>query len=448
MNEFSAPTTDPAAALTALETELRELLGDRAVSIELVARQRASIDGATLSPIIKEQLPLGLADLVAYPTSAEQIAAVVGAAVRHAVPITPRGKGSGNYGQAIPLSGGLVLDMSRARTIHEVGAGFIRADAGATMVALEQAANKSGQQILMYPSTANSSIGGFLSGGSGGTGSIKHGSNSDGFVAALDVVHAVADARLVHVEGAAAQPYVHNYGTAGIIATATIVTEPLQDWRGFFASFDTFDQAVSIIREIGALEPTPRLVSADLALLANALPPDPGIITDRASLRAILDAATVDAATALVEAAGGRVESVREGAQVSMRISMMSYNHPIEFLQKAYPDTYFHIEVSGDALVERLDEVHAVYPGGMLHIEAQHGRPIGMLAGIYSSAEAVYAGFETLTELGVGFHNPHQWFVDFEPARTIALAASTDPQGLLNPGKLVAPTVSTGTKVS
>jgi FAD/FMN-containing dehydrogenase len=71
-----------------------------------------------------------------------------------------------------------------------------------------------------------------------------------------------------------------------------------------------------------------------------------------------------------------------------------------------------------------------------------------MIAGVYSSPAEVYAGFEKLTALGVGYHNPHQWFVDFEPERTIALAASTDPNGLLNPGKLVDPSVLTGRKVS
>jgi FAD/FMN-containing dehydrogenase len=434
--------------IASLEAELREMLGERGVTTEPAALERSSVDGSRLSPIIREQLPLGTAELVAYPSSAEQIAQVVAAAVRHGVPITPRGKGTGNYGQAIPMSGGLVLDLSRARAIVEVGDGFITAEAGASMVSLEQAANTAGQQILMYPSTANSSIGGFLSGGSGGTGSIKHGSNSNGFVVALDVVHAVPDAELVHVEGDDAQPYVHNYGTAGIIARATVALEPLQDWRAFFASFDTFEQALSLIRPFADLEPTPRLVSADLPLLANALPADPGIPADRASLRAILDVASVAEATRLVEAAGGRVDDVREGPQASMKISMMSYNHPIEFLQKAYPDTYFHVEVAGDALIDRIDEVHAVYPGGMLHIESQHGRPIGMLAGIYTSAEDVYAGFAKLTELGVGFHNPHQWYVDFEPERTIALAATTDPQHLLNPGKLVDPALVTGRKVS
>ena len=432
----------------ALHIELLDLLGAKGVSVELAARERASVDGSRMSPVISELLPLGLADLVAYPTNAEEIAATIAASVRHGVPVTPRGKGTGNYGQAIPMSGGLVLDMSRARAITEVGDGFITAEAGATMVSVELAANKTGQQILMYPSTAQSSLGGFISGGSGGTGSIKHGMLHQGFVLALDVVHAMPDAELLHVDGEAAEPYIHNYGTAGIIARATVALEPLQEWHGFFASFDTFEQALSVIRPFAALEPTPRLVSADLATLANALPADPGIPADRASLRAILDVATLDAARALVEAAGGRVDAVREGAQTSMKISMMSYNHPIEWLQKAYPNTYFHVEVAGDALIDRIDEVHAVYRGGMLHIEAQKGRPIGMLAGVYESAGQVVAGFEKLTALGVGYHNPHQWNVDFEPERTAAHAAVTDPRKLLNPGKLLArPTVATGSQV-
>ena len=432
-------------SLTALERELRDRLGERAVSTDPAVRARCSADGSYLSPIIQAQLPLGLADLVAFPETAELIAETVAAAVRHGVPITPRGKGTGNYGQAIPMRGGLVLDLSRARQILEVADGLITAEAGASLVALERAANATGQQILMYPSTANSSIGGFLSGGSGGTGSIKHGMLHEGFVFGLDVVHASPVPRLVHLDGeAAVAPYIHNYGTAGIIARATVALEPLQDWRGFFASFARFEQALAVIREFAELQPTPRLVSADRPELAAALPDDPAIPPGRASLRAILDVDSVPAATALVTGAGGRVEAVRAGAQTAIKISMMSYNHPIEWLQKAYPGKYFHVEVAGDALVDRIDEVQAVYPGGMLHIEAQRGRPIGMLVGLYESPDAVYAGFERLTALGVGFHNPHQWYVDYQPERTRRLAASTDPAGLLNPGKLLEADVATG----
>jgi hypothetical protein len=420
-----------------LHAELVELLGPRGATLELRAREKASVDGAKMSPIITEQLPLGLADIVAFPTSADEIAAVIAAAVRHGVGITPRGKGTGNYGQAIPLEGGLVLDMSKARAIIEVGNGVITAEAGTPMIALEQAARETGQELWMYPSTAQSSIGGFLAGGSGGTGSIVHGSNHQGFVAALDVVHTATEG-LGHVEGDEAQLYVHNYGTAGIIARATVRLDPVRDWRALYASFDSFADVLPILKPVAQLDPAPRLVSADLPEISNALPTDPAIPEDRASLRIIIDVATIEAATALIESAGGRVEDVREGPQASVRLSTLSYNHPIEWLQKTSPGTYFHLEVGGDALVDRIDEVHAVYSGGMLHIEGKADRPIGMLAGVYESPEQVYAGIEALKELGVGVHSPHQWFVDFETARTQQLAVTTDPRGLLNPGKLVA----------
>ena len=174
-------------SIAALATELAALLGPDAVSTDDGDLDRASTDGSRLSPVISEQLPLGRAELVAFPADAAAIATTVAAAVRHRVPITPRGKGTGNYGQAIPMGGGLVLDTSRARTIHEVAAGEVTADAGATFVELERAADATGQQILMYPSTARSTIGGFLSGGSGGTGSIKHGvmHRGSGFVRAI-----------------------------------------------------------------------------------------------------------------------------------------------------------------------------------------------------------------------------------------------------------------------
>jgi len=417
-----------------------QLLGERGVSADQRTRERASVDEATMSPIISEQLPLGLADLVAWPTDAEEIAAVVSAAYRHRVPLTPRGKGTGNYGQGIPMRGGLVLDTSRARAVVSITEGVITAEAGATMIAMEQAANEAGQQLWMYPSTAQSTIGGFLSGGSGGTGSITHGSNWMGFVTALDVALPGEEPTLLHVESEEAQTFVHTYGTAGVIARASVRLEPAQDWRSLYASFPSFEAAQAVLRSLRSLEPAPRLVSADTAAISAKLPDDPGIPKDGCSLRAILDAATLAEARSLIETAGGAVLDVREGMRESVRLSMLSYNHPIYWLKKNTPETtYFHVEVGGEALIDRIDEVHAVYPGGMLHIEAAHLFPIGMLAAPYTEAEDVYAGYPKLAELGVRVHSPHQWYVDHDIDNVLALKARTDPDGLLNPGKLGAP---------
>jgi FAD/FMN-containing dehydrogenase len=428
------------SAITALQDELVEILGERGVSSDLRTRERASVDEATMSPIISEQLPLGLAELVAYPADADQISAVLAAAYRHRMPVTPRGKGTGNYGQGIPLSGGLVLDTSRARAITDVSQGLITSEAGASMVALEQAASATGQQLWMYPSTAQSTVGGFLSGGSGGTGSIVHGSNWGGFVQALDVALPAQEPTLIHVEEEDAQTFVHTYGTAGVIARATVRLEPAQEWRSVYATFPDLPGALAALRELSKLEPAPRLVSADPPEISSHLPADPAIDPARASLRAILDLATVATASQIISGLGGAVSDVREGAQPAVKVSMLSYNHPIWWLKKNSPDqVWFHVEVGGDALIDRLQEVLAVYPGGLLHAEAAHLFPIGMLTAPYVSADAVYSGYPKLNALGVHVHSPHQWYVDHDIDRVVELKRRTDPEGILNPGKLGAP---------
>lgn len=436
---MTSVTTASPTTIEALRAELVDLLGERGVSADQRTRERASVDEATMSPILTEQLPLGLADLVASPASADEIQATLLAAVRHGVPVTTRGKGTGNYGQGIPLHGGLVLDTSRARAVVEVGDGWVTAEAGASMVALEQAAAAAGQQLWMYPSTAQSTIGGFLSGGSGGTGSIAHGSNWQGFVTALDIA-LPGEAELLHVEGEEAQTFVHTYGTAGVIARATVRLEPLQDWRAVYATFPTFEQALTAVRTLRGLSPVPRLVSADRAEIAATLPKDPAIAADRASLRGIIDAVVLDEAHELIAAAGGTVEDVREGLQQTTKVSMLSYNHPIWWLKRNTPDTeYFHVEVGGEALIDRIAEVEAVYPGAMLHIEAAHVGPIGMLTAPYTGAEDVYAGYPLLRDLDVRVHSPHQYYVDHGVEELIALKQRTDPDGLLNPGHVIDP---------
>jgi FAD/FMN-containing dehydrogenase len=434
-------TSPSAPTLEALADELSALLGEDGVSAERSARERASTDAATLSPIISELLPLGLADLVAYPRTPEQIAAVLCACHRHGVPLTPRGKGTGNYGQGIPMHGGVVLDLRRVNQVLGVDDGLITAEAGATMVAMEQAANAAGQQLWMYPSTAQSTIGGFLGGGSGGTGSIVHGSNWMGFVTALDVALPGDEPILLHVEGEEAQTYVHTYGTAGVITSATVRLEPLQEWRSLYATFAEYGVAQAALRRLRGLSPAPRLVSADPAPIAAALPADPAIDPDRTSLRAILDVATVDAAAAAIERLGGTVTDVRDGTRHTLKLSSLSYNHPIYWLKRRREpeQVWFHVEVGGDALIDRVDDVLAVYPEAMLHIEAAHQFPIGMLIAPYESADAVYDGYPQLQELGVRVHSPHQWYVDHDVDGLIALKQRTDPSGILNPGKVGAP---------
>lgn len=429
------------ASIDELITELRGLLGEAAVSTDLRTRERASVDDATMSPVLAARLPLPPADLVVLPLTPQDAAAAVAAAVRHGVPVTPRGKGTGNYGQAIPLERGMVLDLTRMRTVDPVppGSTTITADAGARMIVLEQTANLAGRELWMFPSTVRSTLGGFLAGGSGGTGSIEFGDLEDGFVTALEVVHADTEQpTIVRVTGAQVLPYLHAYGVTGIIVRATVCTSARHDWQSVYASFADFRDAQAVLRRLPALDPVPRLGSADMAALTETFPRDEAIRRGSASLRAVLRGPAVAAATDLIVEHGGRVEAVRAGLQAGVAAAMLSYNHPSWWLLKARPGIWFHLEVGGDALIDRFEEVLEVFPATLMHLEANTPQPHGMLTAHYESPEAIEAGIVRLAELGVGAHSPHHWELDRRVEEVRAAALTRDPAGLLNPRKLPA----------
>ena len=94
------------------------------------------------------------------------------------VPATLRGSGSGSgkCGQAVPLEGGLVIEMTKLDRILEIGEDFVRVEAGCDMHRLNEALRAQGRELPIFSSTARiATIGGFIGGGSGGIGSIEHG---------------------------------------------------------------------------------------------------------------------------------------------------------------------------------------------------------------------------------------------------------------------------------
>ena len=61
-------------------------------------------------------------DAVAWPESAEEVAAVVSACAAAGVPVVPWGTGTSLEGHALALRGGVTLDLSRMNRVIEVRA--------------------------------------------------------------------------------------------------------------------------------------------------------------------------------------------------------------------------------------------------------------------------------------------------------------------------------------
>jgi FAD/FMN-containing dehydrogenase len=436
-----------AATVAGLVDALGRALGPAQVTTVEAARRAASTDFAHLSPLLPGLLPDRPADVVVYPRDADDVVTAVRLAHDHGVPVTPRGRGTGNYGQAVPLAGGLVIDLSRCERILEVGDGWIRAEAGATFVGLETAARHRGQELAMFPTTVGSTIGGFLAGGAGGLGSIEHGWLWDGFALNLDVVTCPPGDRPLTVHGGRCRPYLHAYGVTGILTAVTVRLAPARDWVGVLASFpaaagaEAVDAALALLR----LDPPPRLVSLDEPAVVATYPDDPAMPSDRHSLRAVVDVAAVDAVRERVKSHSGLIEDVRpDGAAY---LATFAFNHVTLRARRTRPELV-HLQVSGDALVTAGDAVRAALPEAMLHLDGlrlfldradpTRGRHFGgLLLSRFRDAATLYAGVARLTELGVHVVDPHSWLLDGPALADIrACAAANDPSGLLNPGRL------------
>lgn len=80
-------------------------IGADRLALDERSRFVASRDHAWLSPVLTEAIPDdAVADAVVRPRSAAELAATLAVAYEHDVAVTPRGKGTGNYGQSIPLA--------------------------------------------------------------------------------------------------------------------------------------------------------------------------------------------------------------------------------------------------------------------------------------------------------------------------------------------------------
>lgn len=435
--------SQPEPATVPWLAELVDVVGADRVSVDVDARRDGSRDYAWLSPILREDLPERIADAVVSPSVA-QLPSVLDVAYRHRVPITPRGRGTGNYGQAVPLRGGLVVDLSTCTRIRSIDHGVADVEAGVTFTALERAANELGLEVAVMPSMLTSTVGGFLSGGNQGIGSIAHGSIWDGWVRELDVVGCGSGARPFTVVGDDVNRYLHTYGTAGIITGARLALAPAHDRVVVFAAFEEFVDAATAGRSLMDLDPAPRALSVDDAALAGVLPAHAGVIGGAAMVRAAVSVDSVASATEILETAGGTVSSVDADAMPALFGSV--YNHAT--LRAFRSDaTVCALQVRGGAIIEHYDAVRRVLPDVRLHLDgnapAVHGKGYsGLLLSRWVDRATLATGITALRALGVRVISPHSWMLgghgDLDDIRR--LAAGVDPDGLLNPGKLPVPT--------
>jgi len=206
------------------------------------------------SPILTEDIGHYLGDLVVIPKDQDEVRRVAAAAAKLRIPITVRGGGTGNYGQCVPLEGGVILDMTKIDRIIAIEPGKVRVEGGARISRLDDAVRETGQELLMYPSTRRiATIGGFFSGGSGGIGSLRHGMlRDDGNVYSVKVLTVEPEPKIIELTGRDIHKVQHAYGTNGIILELEIGLTKATEWVHTAALFDSYEATLKFC--LNALE--------------------------------------------------------------------------------------------------------------------------------------------------------------------------------------------------
>jgi alkyldihydroxyacetonephosphate synthase len=241
-----------------LTRELSELVGADAVVADAARLERYSADTYWKAVAARANgEPLGHPDAAVLPGDEEGVAAVLRFANKRGLPVVPRGGGSGSQGGAVPVGGGILLDLTRLDRIVEVDEESltVTAEAGVKGDALERELNERGLMLPHYPASVDlATVGGYVAARGSGVLSTRYGKIED-LVVSLRV--ALADGGVMDTVGVPrhavgpelTQLFVGSEGTLGVITRATLQLAPLPAKRRFEAvSFASVPEGIAAVR--------------------------------------------------------------------------------------------------------------------------------------------------------------------------------------------------------
>src|SRR5665213_114938 len=438
-------------------SEIRSLLADpaRAIVNPQVVEQ-LSKDFYWYSPVLRKQLDGKIGEAVVQPQSAEEVQRVLRYCHANSIPITARGAGTGNYGQAVPLEGGVVLDLSRMDRIEQIQPdGVAVCQPGVRLGDLENEARKSGWELRCYPSTIiKASVGGFVSGGSGGIGTVAHGGLRDfQTVRALEVVTMEPEPRIVLHEGEAVHEILHAWGTNGIITRIWLALTPAVEWSQCIAAFDTFPAAFDFAEKIATgAEWIKRLVTVFEWPIPSFFTPIRQHAPQATNLIFFMIASSqLGQLGTEVKVAGGVVthSGIYPGLNARPLLSDYTWNHTTLWAMRsdeAY--TYLQCGFNPDTVRDQMRQLRERFGQEILfHMEFMkngEGRvvPGAIPVVLFKTEERLNDMIDFCRKIGVFVANPHVNNVEgggrysADNAQLLA-KLRYDPKGLLNPGKMV-----------
>lgn len=418
---------------------------------------RFSRDFSWFSPVLKLALADKRADIVARPRTEEEIRQVVAMCARLRIPITPRGGGTGNYGQAVPLHGGVLLDMSGFNAFLWARDGVGRAQAGIRLAEFDRQIKPQGWELRCIPSTFRSAtLGGLFGGGFGGAGSITWGPlAAPGNVLGVRAMTIEPEPQVIELRGDEALQMHHVYGTNGLVLELEVGLAPLHPWLESIVTFEDFDQALDFSDAVARASDIPK---KEVGLLASPVPDYMTALADylTPACHAVL-LLTAESSEAplldLVARHGGKVSyrKTAEQAQAAHRTLIeFAWNHTTLNALKVDPTlTYLQSAFVPGQHLEQVRHMEKLLGGDEVLLHAEFLRTVtgevtcsALQLVRYTTAQRLTEIMEIFRANGVRINNPHVYMLEDGKAggemapEIIAMKKRFDPQGLLNPGKM------------
>ncbi|BFH74040.1 FAD-binding oxidoreductase [Sulfurisphaera javensis] len=168
----------------------------------------------------------------------------------HRIPIVPKGAGTTNFGQLILFYPSILIDMQYfEKKVELLDNNYVRFSAGMKVNEVLSYLRKKGKDLRVYPSSFYfSTLTGFISGGSGGTGSYQYGYyfENKGFRWAK----IIGPKGEYELEGKRALAVSQASGTNGIILEAELAVIDYEDWRDQLVKFKDLESAIRFIKEV------------------------------------------------------------------------------------------------------------------------------------------------------------------------------------------------------
>ncbi len=411
------------------------------------------------SPVLKTRMDHLEADFVVAPKSEAEVIEVLRTCYAHDVPVTTRGAGTGNYGQAMPMAGGCILHMKNLASVKEVHPGRVIVEPGCLLKDVDaECKAQSGQELRMFSSTwATATIGGFVAGGSGGVGSCTWGSLRDlGNIIRLRVVTMEAEPRILEFRGEELARVSHAYGTNGIITELEMPLAPAYNWIGLFVAFDDFadatDYAADLANQDGILIKIASVYEAPIAhdYFQRITP----YVTAGQTLVGLMVAPQsmdgFDTFTARRPAAKVIYRSTaNDWTRDPGPVFEYGWNHTTLRALKVDPSiTYLQVRYGYPDHKEKVAAMRAALsPEVLQHLEVirESGRVIfaGLSLVKFTTEERLDEIVKMHEDAGCMIFNPHRFTLEEGGRQTVDdrqlnFKREADPKGLLNPGKMIA----------